>query len=86
MLPQPLSTYTGYICQCWSGGKQHDATTKDSRHAVRVNKAELSLGGRRRGLKCDSLIQEVALSRAALCEVIPFARGHGDKHILALWS
>ena len=31
-------------------------------------------------------VQEVALSRPALCEVIPFARGHGDKHILALWS
>ena len=33
-----------------------------------------------------AVLQEVALSRPALCEVIPFARGHGDKHILALWS
>ena len=28
----------------------------------------------------------VVLSRPVLCEVIPFARGHGDKHILALSS
>ena len=27
----------------------------------------------------SSMIQWVALSRPALCEVIPFARGHGDK-------
>ena len=25
-------------------------------------------------------VQEVALSRPALCEVIPLARGQGDKH------
>ena len=33
-----------------------------------------------------AVLQEVALSRPALCEVIPFAHGHGDKRILALWS
>ena len=36
--------------------------------------------------KLPKVVQEVALSRPALCEVIPFARGHGDKHILALSS
>ena len=28
----------------------------------------------------------VVTNSSALCEVIPFARGHGDKHVLALWS
>ena len=46
----------------------------------------LSFTMRAPDLEGQRKIQGVALSRPALCEVIPFARGHGDKHILALSS